>query len=274
MSLDDLYSVIAKVIDASGNTQQFGIEAGLQGQILTCDYNFPNIFTFKDPILPSPSPPDTDGNWQFDDMWGVNGGPFGMEAVGSHAASSPASNISASDGYNGIVRSHNPASNTVAGYQSGSPLWFRNMLSNSKGFVMIFRPFPLGTATNTTLYVGFSTSFASGAPAAQLAWQFSTNQAPANQWVFKQDGVAVHQSGYTTAGANQWHRMTLVRTGAATYTTTIQNLDTPSAIFSYNGTCSNTDLNLRMGGFVSCVSGAASKYLDIDYIGNYFNSAH
>jgi len=48
MSLDDQYSVIAKVLDASGNTQEFGVEAGLQGQILTCDYNFPNVFTFKD----------------------------------------------------------------------------------------------------------------------------------------------------------------------------------------------------------------------------------
>jgi len=50
MSLDDQYSVIAKVLDASGNTQEFGVEAGLQGQILTCDYNFSNVFTFKDAI--------------------------------------------------------------------------------------------------------------------------------------------------------------------------------------------------------------------------------
>jgi hypothetical protein len=68
--------------------------------------------------------------------------------------------------------------------------------------------------------------------------------------------------------------MTLVRTAASTYTTTFQNLDAPSAIYSYNGTCSSTNLNLYMGGFVACTSGATSKYLDIDYIENYFNSAH
>jgi len=50
MSLDDQYSVIGKVLDASGNVREFGIDAGLQGQILTCNYNFPNVFTFADPI--------------------------------------------------------------------------------------------------------------------------------------------------------------------------------------------------------------------------------
>jgi hypothetical protein len=51
-------------------------------------------------------------------------------------------------------------------------------------------------------------------------------------------------------------------------------LDAPSAVYSYSGTVASTNLNVRMGGFVSCISGALSKYLDIDYIGNYFNSAH
>jgi hypothetical protein len=218
----------------------------------------------------------TDGNWQFDDMWGggsTNNGPFGMIQVGTAAVNSPQSQ-NANDGYNGIQRIWNTATNTSVGYQSGSPLWFRNMLANSKGFVMIFRPWPLGTSTNTTLYIGFSSDFSAGSPTSQLAWQFSTNQAPTGQWVFKQDNVSVFSSGYTTTGANQWHSMTLVRTTASTYTTTFQNLDTPSAIYSYSGTCSSTNLNLYMGGFVSCVSGAASKYLDIDYIGNYFNSVH
>ena len=54
----------------------------------------------------------------------------------------------------------------------------------------------------------------------------------------------------------------------------LQNLDAPSAVYSYSGTVASTNLNVRMGGFVSCISGALSKYLDIDYIGNYFNSAH
>jgi hypothetical protein len=50
MSLDDQYSVIAKVLDASGNVSEFGINAGLQGQILTCDYNLQNVFTFANPV--------------------------------------------------------------------------------------------------------------------------------------------------------------------------------------------------------------------------------
>ena len=79
---------------------------------------------------------------------------------------------------------------------------------------------------------------------------------------------------FPAPGANEWHRMTLVRIGSNTYTTTLQNLDAPSAVYSYSGTVASTNLNVRMGGFVSCISGALSKYLDIDYIGNYFNSAH
>jgi hypothetical protein len=148
------------------------------------------------------------------------------------------------------------------------------MLSNSKGFVIIFRPWPLGTVGSTTLYVGLSSDFTSTTGINQLAWQYSTNIATTNQWVFRQDGVTVHSSGYTVTGANEWHRMTIVRTGSTTYTTTLQNLDVPSAIFSYNGTVTSSNLNLRMGGFVSCVSGQLSKYLEIDYIGNYFNSIH
>ena len=225
----------------------------------------------------STAPQNTDGNWQFDDMWGgqnTNNGPFGMQQVGTPAVNSPQAQ-NASDGYNGIQRIWNTATNTTVGYGSGCFTWFRNMLTNSsKGFVMIFRPWPLGTATNTTLYVGFSNDFSLSTPVNQLAWQYSTNLAPTGQWSFRQDGASVYSSGYTTTGANQWHRMTLVRTGAATYTTTFQNLDTPSAIYSYSGTCSGTNLQLLMGGMVACVSGAASKYLDIDYIGNYFNSAH
>ena len=220
---------------------------------------------------------NTDGNFQFDDMWGgqnTNNGPFGMTQVGTAATNSPQTQ-SAADGYNGIQRIWNTATNTSVGYETGGYLWFQNMLSSpNKGFVMIFRPWPLGTATNTTLYVGFSNDFASGAPANQLAWQFSTNQAPTNVWNFRQDGASVYNSLYATTGANQWHRMTLIRTGASTYTTTLQNIDVPSAIYSYSGTCSATNLNLRMGGHVACVSGAASKYLDIDYIANEFNSTH
>ena len=52
MSLDDHFSVIGKVLDSSGNVEEFGIVAGLQGQILTCDYTlpYPYVFTFADPI--------------------------------------------------------------------------------------------------------------------------------------------------------------------------------------------------------------------------------
>ena len=253
---------------SSANTTAL-LANGTAGQVLT------SAGTTLAPTW-STAPQNTDGNWQFDDMWGgqnTNNGPFGMTQVGTPAVNSPQTQ-SAADGYNGIQRIWNTATNTSVGYESGGYLWFRNMLSNSKGFVMIFRPWPLGTATLTTLYVGFSNDFSASSPASQLAWQYSTNQAPTGQWSFRQDGANVYSSGYTTTGANQWHRMTLVRTGASTYTTTFQNLDVPSAIYSYSGTCSSTNLNLRMGGLVACISGAASKYLDIDYIGNYFNSAH
>ena len=222
------------------------------------------------------TPTVTKGNFQFDDMWGSgssNNGQFGMTVVGTHGAASP-QQAAAPDGYNGITRIFNSAANTAAGYQSGSSTIFRNLLSNGLGFTMIFRPWPTGTTTNTTLYCGFSNDFSAGAPANQLAWQYSTNQAPTNVWNFRQDGASVYTATGLPQGSAEWFKMTLVRTGNLTYTTTLQNITTPSAIFSYSGTVAASNLQLYMGGFVSCVSGATNKYLDIDYISCEFNSAH
>jgi hypothetical protein len=222
-------------------------------------------------------PIDTAGNFQFDDMWGClasSNGPFCMRQVGSGPAANSPDSVSAADGHNGITRIWNGASNTSVGWCSGSATLFSNLLTNGAGFTIIFRPWPLGTATNTTLYVGFSSDFSSTAGISQLAWQYSTNIATTNQWVFRQDATTVHTTGYTTTGANEWHKMTLVRTGSLTYTTTIQNITAPSAVYSYNGTCSASNLQLFMGGMVTCISGAASKYLHIDYISCEFNSTH
>jgi hypothetical protein len=219
---------------------------------------------------------NTNGNFQFDDMWGVastNNGVFGMTQVGSGPAVNSPNELNAEDNYNGITRIWNAASNDSVGWCSGSPTIFRNLLSNGAGFTIIFRPWPTGTATNTTLYVGFSSNFANTTGISQLAWQYSTNIATTGQWVFRQDGATVHTTGYTTTGASQWHKMTLVKTGSNTYTTTFQNLTTPSAVYTYNGTVASISLNMRMGGMVTCVSGAASKYLDIDYISCEFNSS-
>ena len=222
------------------------------------------------------TPTVTTGNFQFDDMWGSganNNGPFGMDPVGTHGAASP-QQIGAADGYNGITRIFNSAANTAAGYQSGSATLFRNFLSNGLGFTMIFRPWPTGTTTNTTLYCGLSSDFSSGAPANELVWQYSTSQAPTNVWNFQQDGTSVYTATGLPQGATEWFKMTFVRTGSLTYTTTLQNLTTPSAIFSYSGTVAASNLSLYMGGFVACISGATNKYLDIDYISCEFNSAH
>jgi hypothetical protein len=222
------------------------------------------------------TPTVTKGNFQFDDMWGSgssNNGQFGMTVVGTHGAASP-QQAAAPDGYNGITRIFNSAANTAAGYQSGSSTIFRNLLSNGLGFTMIFRPWSTGTTTNTTLYCGFSSDFSAGAPANQLAWQYSTNQAPTNVWNFRQDSASVYTATGLPQGSAEWFKMTLVRTGNLTYTTTLQNITTPSAIFSYSGTVAASNLQLYMGGFVSCVSGATNKYLDIDYISCEFNSAH
>lgn len=222
------------------------------------------------------TPTVTKGNFQFDDMWGSganNNGPFGMTVVGTNAVSSP-QQIGAADGYNGITRIFNSAANTAVGYQSGSSTIFRNLLGNGLGFTMIFRPWPTGTTTNTTLYCGLSSDFSAGAPANQLAWQYSTNQAPTNVWNFRQDGASVFTATGLPQGSGDWFKMTLVKTSNTTYTTTLQNITTPSAIFSYSGTVAASNLQLFMGGFVSCVAGATSKYLDIDYISCEFNSAH
>ena len=219
----------------------------------------------------------TTGNFQFDDMWGsgaTNNGPFGMTAVGSPAPASP-QQAGAFDGYNGITRIFNPASNTACGWQSGSATFFRNFLANGLGFTMIFRPWPISTFTNTTLYCGLSSDFSAGAPANQLAWQYSTNsQAPLNVWNFRQNGATAYTATGLPQGATDWFKMTLVRTGNLTYTTTLQNITTPSAIFSYSGTVTSSNSTLFMGGFVSCTGEATSKYLDIDYISCEFNSTH
>jgi hypothetical protein len=223
------------------------------------------------------TPTVTKGNFQFDDMWGCtagNNGPFGMNSVGTQAASSPQSVLTANDGYNGITRILNSAANTSAGWQSGSPTIFRNLLANGLGFTMIFRPWPAGTAVSTTLYCGFSSDFSAGAPTNQLAWQYSTNQAPTGVWNFRQDGATVNTATGLAQGPGDWFKITLVRTGNLTYTTTIQDITTSSTIYSYSGTVAASNLILYMGGFVSCTAGATSKYLDIDYISCEFNSAH
>jgi hypothetical protein len=217
---------------------------------------------------------NTNGNFQFDDMWGCgasNNGPFGMRQVGSGPAVNSPTTVNSEDNYNGITRIWNGASNTSVGWCSGATTMFRNMLGNGAGFEIIFRPWPAGTATNTTLYVGFSSDFASTTGILQLAWQFSTNIGAA-EWVFRRDGSTVHSTGYTTTGANQWHRMTLVKTTPTTFTTTLQNIQAPSAVYTYNGTVLDATNLMFMGGMVTCVSGAASKYLEIDYISNEFNS--
>jgi hypothetical protein len=222
------------------------------------------------------TPTVTTGNFQFDDMWGcgaTNNGPFGMNSVGTPAGSSPSS-LGAADGYNGITRILNSAANTTVGWQSGSPTIFRNLLTTGLGFTMIFRPWPAGTAVSTTLYCGFSSDFSAGAPASQLAWQYSTNQAPTNVWNFRQDGATVNTATGLAQGVGDWFKITLVRTANLTYTTTIQDITTGSTIYSYSGTVAASNLILYMGGFVSCTAGATSKYLDIDYISCEFNSTH
>ena len=223
------------------------------------------------------TPTVTTGNFQFDDMWGsgaTNNGPFGMNSVGTPAGSSPQSITTANDGYNGITRILNSAANTSVGWQSGSPTIFRNLLANNLGFTMIFRPWPAGTAVSTTLYCGFSSDFSAGAPVSQLAWQYSTNQAPINVWNFRQDGATVNTATGLAQGVGDWFKITLVRTANLTYTTTIQDITTGSTIYSYSGTVAASNLILYMGGFVSCTAGATSKYLDIDYISCEFNSTH
>jgi hypothetical protein len=223
------------------------------------------------------TPTVTKGNFQFDDMWGCgasNNGPFGMNSVGTPAASSPQSVLTANDGYNGITRILNSAANTSVGWQSGSPTIFRNLLANNLGFTMIFRPWPAGTAVSTTLYCGFSSDFSAGAPVSQLAWQYSTNQAPINVWNFRQDGATVNTATGLAQGAGDWFKITLVRTANLTYTTTIQDITTSSTIYSYSGTVASSNLILYMGGFVSCTAGSTSKYLDIDYISCEFNTTH
>jgi hypothetical protein len=210
-------------------------------------------------------------------MWGCgssNNGPFGMNIVGTPAGTSPQSILTANDGYNGITRILNSAANTSVGWRSGSPTIFRNLLANGLGFTMIFRPWPAGTAVSTTLYCGFSNDFSAGSPANQLAWQYSTNQAPTNVWNFRQDGATVNTATGLAQGAGDWFKITLVRTENLTYTTTIQDITTGSTIYSYSGTVAASNLILYMGGFVSCTAGGTSKYLDIDYISCEFNSAH
>ena len=112
---------------------------------------------------------------------------------------------------------------------------------------MIFRPWSAGTAVSTTLYCGFSNDFSAGSPTNQLAWQYSTNQAPTNVWNFRQDGATVNTATGLAQGVNDWFKITLVRTSNLTYTTTIQDITAGSTIYSYSGTVAASNLILYMG---------------------------
>ena len=227
-------------------------------------------------IQGSTGPNNTNGNFQFDDMWGseaTRNGPFAMYQVGTGPAAASPSSLGGADGYNGITRIWNAASNTSVGWTSGSPTLFRNILSNGAGFTIIFRPYALGTATNTTMCVGLSSDFSITIPAFSIMWRFSTNIATTNVWNLVVDGSQVYTSGVGVV-ANDWYKITVSRTASLSYTSTLQDITVAGPIYSFSGSVAASNVNLYMGGMVTCVSGATSKYLDIDYISCEFNSAH
>jgi len=230
------------------------------------------------------TPTVTTGNFQFDDMWGCgasNNGPFGMQQQGTFAASYPSS-LGAADGYNGITRITNSNAATNVAWYSGSPTLFKNLLTNAGGMTLIFRPFPINTATFVTCYAGFSSDFTSGNPTYGLFWRYSTNasQPPTGVWNLVLDGASVYTCIAPMSGtlANSWLKVSIVKTNNLAYTASLQNLTTGDPAQSFSGTLSSltSTANLFMGIYVACNSSGnpGNKTCDIDYISCEFNSAH
>jgi hypothetical protein len=104
-------------------------------------------------------------------------------------------------------------------------------------------------------------------------WRFSTNIATTNVWNLVVDGTQVYTTGVAVV-ANDWYKIKITRTGSLAYTATLQDITTAGIIYSFSGSVAASNVNLYMGGMVTCTTGAASKYLEIDYISCEFNSAH
>jgi hypothetical protein len=104
-------------------------------------------------------------------------------------------------------------------------------------------------------------------------WRISTNIATVNVWNLIVDNVQVYSTGVASI-PNNWHKITVTRTGSLAYTSTLQDITAAGPIYSFSGSVAASNINLFMGGLVTSTTGTTSKYLDIDYISCEFNSAH
>jgi len=208
-------------------------------------------------------------NYFYDDMWccnSINNGVLGFVATGTHAAGSPTT-VNAETSHAGIIRSFNSAANTQASWNSASTILFSNLSVNNNPQTFIFRPWPIGTSTNTTCLIGFFNPTASGAPGNGLFWRYSTNVAPTGVWNLVQDGISVYSlvAPMNVQYVNTWIKVTFTATGANSWTSTFYDLSTSNfQTFSSSGISTTTQL--YFGGTITCVSGSTNKYIDLDYV--------
>jgi len=203
-------------------------------------------------------------NFFYDEQWGegatVNG-LLGMRLDGSGAGTTTMAAAEA-DHY-GIVRVQTPSSNTNTTWTTRSPLIWSNM-----DYVeIVFRPWPIGTSTNTTCSIGLMNSVTSLETTA-ICLMYSTNVAPANTWQLRVNSASAHTFNVVNFPhlVNTWLKIRLTNTNnTGSWSATFTRLDT-NVSETATGTGVVIGTEFYVGGGVSCTSGASSKRVDFDSI--------
>lgn len=203
-------------------------------------------------------------NFFYDEQWGegasVNG-LLGMRLDGSGAGTSTMAAAEAN--HYGIVRIQTPSSNTNTTWTTRSPL----IWSNIDYIEIVFRPWAIGTSTNTTCSIGLMNSITSLDTTA-ICLMYSTNVAPANTWQLRVNSASAHTFNVVNFPqlVNTWLKIRLTNTNnTGSWSATFTRLDT-NVSQTATGTGVNIGTEFYVGGGVSCVSGATSKRVDFDSV--------
>ncbi len=162
----------------------------------------------------------------------------------------------------GIVRVSTPSGiNSNTTWITRSPfIW-----TNIRSVEIVFRPWPSGTATNTTCSVGLLNN-TNALDTTVCCLMYSTNVSPINTWNIRTNNL--HSASFDTnifpQLVNVWLKLRIENTDDnGSYSVTLTRMDTDQSETVYGNNVS-TNSDFFIGGGVSCVSGATSKRIDFD----------
>lgn len=200
----------------------------------------------------------------FDQFWGTqntNNGPLGFLPGGSQGAT--LTTIASEPNHVGIVR---VASNTTGSNGNGTYTMQQGLLWENISYVeFVFRPWPSGP-TNSAISVGSLLSRTSLAPG-HICLTYST-AVSAEGWCVKVNdanlGTQTYQfTSFNAQNANTWLKFRLTNTSdQGSFTATLSSSTTSQTVSGVHQLNVGTAYLLGLG--VSCISGTAVKYVEVD----------